>query len=427
MRKCGTKCGTDSMGKLTDRGCKTLGPGKHGDGDGLMLVVSDAGAKKWVLRIQVDGKRRDMGLGSYPEISLATARDAAYEARSHAAKGLDPLIVREQSRKASKGVPTFGQIAKIVIAEKKARTKNEKVAYQAERHLGPDYCKPLLDRPINEITTTDLAKLLKPVWKKKPGVARKLFPAIKAVFNHARVVLKADHNIILENPATWDDLKALGFEPAKELSRGHHPSLPHEQMSDFMIALRQRMGLSALMLEMLILTSVRTDAIIHADWKHIDLKKAVWTIPVENLKDSNTRKEPFRVPLCPRVIEILEDIARVSKKGWVFPTPAGEPMSNGAMLGLLNRMNSVDQKWNDPDGRRIVPHGFRATFKTWGKETRKDRDLVEEALGHVIGTTAERAYDRSDVLELRRDLMNAWGAYCEPRPDNVISFGRSAS
>ncbi|NDB70296.1 MAG: integrase, partial [Methylocystaceae bacterium] len=162
-------------------------------------------------------------------------------------------------------------------------------------------------------------------------------------------------------------------------------------------------------------------------WKHIDLRKGVWTIPFENLKDSNTRKESFRVPLCPRVVEILEDISKVSKKGLVFPTPSGEPMSNGAMLGLINRMNSGDQKWNDPDGRRIVPHGFRATFKTWGKETRKDRDLIEEALGHVVGTTAERAYDRSDVLELRRELMTAWGAYCEPKSDNVIIFGRSAT
>ena len=416
------------MGKLTDRGCKALGPGKHVDGDGLMLVVSEAGAGKWVLRIQVHHKRRDMGLGSYPTTSLKNARDAARDARSHAAKGFDPIKVRIQTRKASKSVPTFSDIAKVVIAKKQSLTKNDKVAYQVARHLGPAFCKPILERPINEITTTDIEKLLKPVWKKKPGVARKLFPAIRAVFNHARVVLKADHNIILENPANWDDLKALGFEAPAQLSRGRHPSLPHEQISDFITALRQRKGLSALMLETLILTGVRTDAILHAKWKHIDLKKAIWTIPAENLKDSKTRDGSFRVPLSPRVIEILEAIAEVQKTGLVFPCPTGKPMSNGAMLGLIGRMSSADQKWSDPDGRRIVTHGFRATFKTWGKDTRKDRDLVEEALGHVVGTKTERAYDRSDVLDLRRELMTAWAEYCEPKDtNNVLKFQKPSA
>jgi integrase len=416
------------MGKLTDRGCKTLGPGKHGDSDGLRLEVSLSLSRKWILRYQLDGRRRDMGLGSYPEIGLSEARASAAEARALVSRRIDPIEARDASRKASKSVPTFAEIAQIVIAEKQARTKNAKAAYQVERHLGPAYCKPILRLPINEISTTDLAKLLKPVWKKKPGVARKLFPAIRAVFNHARVVLKADHGIVLESPANWDDLKALGFEPAKELSRGRHPSLPHEQIGEFMIALRQRMSLSALMLEMLILTGVRTDAILHVYWKHIDLKKSIWTIPDENLKDSKTRQDAFRVPLCPRVIEILEDIAKVQNRGLVFPSPSGEPYSDAVMLGLLKRMNSGEQKWLDPDGRAIVPHGFRATFKTWGRETRQDRDLIEAALGHVVGTKAERAYDRSDVLELRRDLMEAWANYCEPKNlDNVIKFQKPSA
>lgn len=416
------------MGRLTDRGCKALGPGKHGDGDGLWLDVSAALSRKWIFRYQLNGRRRDMGLGSYPEIGLSEARACAAEARALVARRVDPIEARDASRKASKGVPTFAEIAQIVIAEKQARTKNAKVAYQVERHLGPAYCKPILGLPINEISTIDIAKLLKPVWKKKPGVARKLFPTIRAVFNHARVVLKADYNIVLENPANWDDLKALGFEPAKELSRGRHPSLPHQQIGEFMVALRQRMSLSALMLEMMILTAVRTDAVLHANWKHIDLKKSIWTIPAENLKDSKTRQDAFRVPLCPRVIQILEEIAKVQNTGLVFPSPSGEPYSNAVMLGLLKRMNRASPKWLDPDGRSIVPHGFRATFKTWGRETRQDRDLVEEALGHVVGTAVERAYSRSDLIELRRDLMSAWANYCEPKNlDNILKFKKSGA
>lgn len=417
------------MGNLTDRACKALGPGKHGDGDGLMLVVSATGAKKWVLRIQVNRNRRDMGLGGYPAISLSEARIAAAEARSCAARGVDPIQAREQSRKALRGIPTFGDIAKDVIEKARDRTSNAKVAYQWERHLGPVYCGPFLDRPVNEITTVDVAQLLGPIWKTKPEVARKLYPAIRRVFAQARIILRDQHNIVFANPALWEDLKAMGFEAPQELTRGHYPSLPFTQMPDFMSALRQREAYSALMLELLILTSVRTGAILNADWKDFDLEKAVWSVPIKDLKDRNSRKQSFRVPLPPRAIEILDILGKEKRIGLVFPSSKGQPMSNMAMLVLLKRMSCGTTKWIDPkDGRLITAHGFRATFKTWAKETRQDKDLVEEALGHVIGTSVERAYDRSDVLELRRKLMIVWANYCEPRSaNNFLKFEKSAS
>ncbi|MFZ3180020.1 MAG: Arm DNA-binding domain-containing protein, partial [Methylocystis silviterrae] len=240
------------MGKLTDRAARTVQAGRHGDGDGLALVVSPSGSRKWVLRYQLHGNRRDMGLGSYPAVGLSAARLAAASARGQLAHGVDPLAAREDARKAARPVPTFAEIAAVVIAEAQAKTANAKVAYQWERHLGPAYCGALLDRRVNEIRTLDVAAVLKPVWRNKPEVARKLYPAIRRVFEYARIRLRDDHGIVFDNPARWDDLKAMGFEAPAQLSRGHHPSLPYEQMPAFVDALRERDAIAARLLEFLI-------------------------------------------------------------------------------------------------------------------------------------------------------------------------------
>jgi hypothetical protein len=198
------------------------------DGDGLHLTVSEAGRKKWVLRFQLDGKRRDMGLGSYPAVSLAEARFAAADARKQIAQDVDPLA----ARKAAKPIPTFSEIAQIVIDDAQRKSTNAKVRYQWERPLGEAYSNPLLDRPVNEITTLDVAAVLKPVWHAKPEVARKLYPAIRRVFEYARIRLRDDHgNAMPDNPARWADLKAMGFEPPRQLSRGRRPSLPHDAIT----------------------------------------------------------------------------------------------------------------------------------------------------------------------------------------------------
>ena len=415
------------MGKLSDRAVKSADPGKHGDGDGLSLVVSAARSRKWVLRYQLNGVRRDMGLGSYPDVGLAAARAGALRARGLIAQGVDPLAERAEAKKAARPVPTFGEIAAIVVAEAQTKTTNAKVAYQWARHLGPDYCGLMLGRPVNEITTLDVAAVLRPVWRKKPEVARKLYPAIRRVFEYARIRLRDDNGIIFDNPARWDDLKAMGFEAPAQLSRGRHPSLPYEQMPEFMSAVREREALAARLLEFLILTNVRTAAALSSTWKEFELDAGIWSVPVANLKDKKHRKEAFRVPLSARAIEILRELeaARISR--YVFPGSSGKPLSNMAMLVLLKRMNSGETKWLDPTcGKPVVPHGFRATFRTWCEEVaRFPHAVVEEAMGHVVGTAVERAYRRTDVLEQRRALMAAWAAYCEPQSaGNVVLMAR---
>lgn len=404
------------MARLTGRTVETATAGRHGDGDGLHLVVSPGGRKKWVLRYQVDGIRRDKGLGSYPDVSLKEARSRASADRSLIAKGLDPIEERRASRKAARPVPTFEEVAQIVIADAQSKSVNAKVRYQWERHLGPVYSGQLLGRPVHEITTLDVAAVLRPVWRTKPEVARKLYPAIRRVFERARIILRDEHGIVMpDNPARWEDLKAMGFEAPAQLTRGRHPSLPHVQMPEFMPELRVRSAVSARALEFLILENMRTDAVLKATWDQFNLDEAVWTVPLANLKDRKHRKEGFRVPLSARAVEIVREMEQARVSSFVFPgRRRGRPLSNMALLTLLKRMNTAEKAWVDPaGGKPITAHGFRATFRTWAEEVATfPHAVIEQAMGHQVGNQVERAYRRTDVLEKRRKLMDAWGTFC---------------
>ena len=416
------------MARLTERGVQTAKPGRHSDGHGLHLVVSETGRKKWVLRYQVAGVRKDKGLGAYPTVGLKDARERGAEAKRLVARGVDPIEADRAARKAAKPIPTFKDIAKLVIEDAQGKSVNAKVRYQWERHLGPAYSGPLLDRPVHEITAVDVAAVLRPVWRSKPEVARKLYPAIRRVFDRARVILRDEHGIAMpDNPARWDDLKAMGFETPKELTKGNHPSLPHGQMPEFMTALRSRKATAALALELLILTNVRTNAVLQAKWPEFDFDKALWNVPLVNLKDREHRKESFEVPLAPRAVRILKEMEKARVSARVFPGQIkGQPLSNMAFLTLLKRMNAMlkgekpDQdskpRWHDPaSGRPITAHGFRATFKTWAEEVATSpHAAIEHAMGHKVGGKVERAYTRTTLLDMRRKLMDAWAAYCGP-------------
>jgi integrase len=421
------------MGRLTDRSVKTASEGRHGDGDGLQLIVSASGRRKWVLRYQLNGVRRDMGLGSYSSVGLSDARIAAADARKLIARGVDPLDERKASRKAERPVPTFGDIAQTIIADAQSKSNNAKVRYQWGRHLGSAYSGPLLARPVHEITTVDVAAVLRPVWRTKPEVARKLYPAIRRVFEHARILLRDEHGIAMpDNPARWADLKAMGFETPAKLTKGNHPSLPYNQMPGFMADLRGRDGVAARALEFLILTNVRTDAVLKAAWDEFDLDQALWTVPLANLKDRKHRKEGFRVPLIERAVAIVRQMQKGRVSRFVFPGQNhGMPLSNMALLTLLKRMNSgADKTWIDPvGGRPITAHGFRATFRTWAEEVATfPQAVIEQAMGHQVGTQVERAYRRTDVLDKRRELMRTWAQYCEPESAaNVLQLARANS
>jgi hypothetical protein len=320
--------------KLTERAVQTAKPGRHGDGDGLMLVVAAPGRKTWVLRYQIAGKRRDKGLGSYPEISLKLARALAGEDRKLIARGLDPIEEGRKAKQSLKPLPIFRAIAELVVADAQAKAAHAKSRDQWARHLGPAYCAPLLDTPVSEITTLDVAAVLSPVWRAKPEVARKLYPAIRRVFERARIILRDEHGIAMPgNPALWGDLKVMGFEAPKALTRGHYPSLPHAQMADFIAALRTREGVAALALEFLILTNVRTDAVLKARWREFDLERAIWAVPLANLKDREHRIEAFDVPLAARAVAILRRLETIRTADAVFSGQnSREPLAGMALL-----------------------------------------------------------------------------------------------
>ena len=223
---------------------------------------------------------------------------------------------------------------------------------------------------------------------------------------------------MVENSARWEDLKAMGFEPPIKLSRGSHPSLPYNRLPEFMADLRLRDAIAARALEFLILTNVRTDAVLKATWYAFDLENAVWTVPLENLKDRKHRRDGFRVPLSSRAMAIIREMEEVRTSSFVFPGQwKDSSFSNMALLTLLKRMSSTRRdKWIDcVTGRPITAHGFRATFRTWAEEgATVPHAVIEQAMGHQVGTQVERVYRRTDVLDKRRELMDAWGRFCEP-------------
>jgi integrase len=422
--------------KLTVRKIETADEGVYGDGGGLYYIARKRGEGRWYLRYQLDGKRRELGLGSYPEIGLAAARKAAGEARELIARGIDPVEARrveKAGKKAAKLIPTFGEVAELVIKDVEDSSKNDKVKYQWRRHLTV-YCAALSNRRVNEITSSDVAAIVKPLRDTKPEVCRKTLPAIRRVFERARVILKNDHGIkMAENPADIADLEAEGFKKPRRLTKGHHPSLPYVRMPEFMAALRNESPLSGRVLEFLILTNVRTTTVLETEWTEIDLAEKLWTIPAVKLKDYEFRTEPFRVPLSSQIVDLLKEMQAFGERqasigresSYVFHgVKVGEPLSNMAMLTLIKRMEKVapaNRKWIDPvQGKRIVPHGFRSSFRVWAEETTNfPRDTVEEAMGHVVGSEAERAYRRTDVLAKRRELMQAWANFCEPNARKV--------
>lgn len=280
----------------------------------------------------------------------------------------------------------------------------------------PRYCSSILEKPVNDITTLDIERVLGPVWREKPETARKMLSRLQRVFDYARVHLRDKNGIARwDNPADWRDLRDRGFERPTKLTRGRQAALDYLAASEFMKMVRSRGSMAARAMEMTLLTALRTGEVIGARWSEIDLDHKVWTIPPDRLKDRRTRTDPHRIPLSTQVIELLSKLPRLGD--YVFPgQKVGKPLSNMAMLQLLKDMNAGgDGKpiWVDPkSGRSVTPHGFRATFRTWGEDQGHARDLLEEALGHQIGTVVEKAHRRTDSLERRRAIMQAWADHC---------------
>lgn len=388
------------MGKLNAKAVKDAGPGRYFDGEGLWLIVSPKGARRWQYKFMLDGKERTMGLAVD---SLAEARNARDDARRLAKRGVNPIEARNAAT-----VPTFGAVAEEVLSERVEGFKNAAHRRQWRQTL-EDYAKPLWAKPVDKIGTADILATLKPIWTGKPDTASRLRGRIEKVLDAARAkgLIEQDK----ANPARWrGHLDALLSKP-KKLARGHHRAMPYADVPAFMDALRERDAVSALALEFLILTASRSEETRGARWSEIDLTAKVWTIPAARMK----MDRDHRVPLSTRAAEIIETMAKARTFDHVFPGSGQKTLSETAFAALLKRMGAH---------AATTPHGFRSAFRDWcGDATHFPRELAEAALSHRVGDATEQAYRRSDALEKRRALMEAWATYCAATPgSNIVMF-----
>jgi integrase len=336
------------------------------------------------------------------------ARNLRDEARGAMARGEDPLEARRQAEQSAAGIPTFGTYALALVERIEEGFSNPKHRQQWRNTL-ETYCEPIWELPIDRVDTAGVLACLTPIWQTKPETASRVRGRIERVLNAA----KAERLRSGENPAAWrGHLDATLPKPAK-LTRGHHAALAYTDMPPFMTDLRARHALAALALELTVLTATRTSEVLNAKWAEFDLDVGLWTIPAERMK---ARRE-HRVALSNRALAIVKELSGARSSEYVFPgQKAGKPLSNMAMLMLLERM-----------GRRgtITSHGFRSTFSDWASEVSPySSELRETALAHTIGNKAEAAYRRGDALEKRRAMMESWAAWCEPKEPNVVAFAR---
>ena len=366
-------------------------PGRYADGNGLYLVVDPSGAKRWLLRVVVHGKRTDIGLGGLKLVSQAEAREQASRLRKIARAGGDPLAERRAAKRVN---PTFEAAAKEVHAAHKESWKNHKHADQWINTL-TQYVLPVFgQKHVDQIESADVLKALSVIWLAKPETARRVLQRIRTVFDWA----KASGHRSGDNPVDGVS-KVL---PKQNAAGAHHAALPYAKASQFIKKLRtvDAGASSRLALEFMILTAVRTNEVLGARCSEIDLKKKTWTIPAERMK----MKREHRVPLSPRCIEILKEAREVNDKStFVFPGRSDDkPLSNMVFLMLLRRMKF-----------KITAHGFRSTFRDWASEqTSFPSAVCEAALAHAIKDKTEAAYNRTDLFEKRRELMVTWADYC---------------
>lgn len=382
------------MGKLTPEFVKTVStPGRYQDGDGLHLKVSPSGGRSWIMRVQINGRRRDIGLGQVRHVSLREARLEAAAIKKLAAKGIDPLIER---RKAELVVPTFAEAAVRAHAEMVPGWKNGKHTKQWLKTLEL-YAFPGLGRiKVDAIEGPQIRNVLAPIWLKIPETARRVRQRIGVVLDWSY----ANGYRASEAPVRSVS-KGLPRQPRKS---GHFAALPHAQIPAFMTSLREHeISSSRLALEALILTAVRSGEIRLATWNELDPDLTHWTIPAERMKAGKQHV----VPLSKQAAEVfrLARIFRTKDTELVFPGARKDaPLSDMALLELVRGM-----------GVACTVHGFRSSFRDWAAdETDVPREVAEAALAHTVENKVEAAYRRTDFLQKRRHLMAAWADFCSP-------------
>lgn len=397
-------------------------------GAGLHLLVKpthDAGAGVWVLRVTVAGKRRDMSLGAFPLVGLADARMAAEDARRLATKGADPIAARAEKKAAAAPAvtTTFKAAAEALHRAKAPEWKNPKHGAQWLATLKAHVFPKIGARPVAVVNTDDVLRVLQPIWTTTPETASRVRGRIEAVLNYAAATGSRPRG---PNPATWRGhlSEALGA-PSKlkavvrrEKGRGeNHPSLPWQDMPAFMLALQDRKGMAALALRFAILTGARTGEVRGMTWGELDLQAALWVVPAARMKAG---KVHF-IPLSPAALAVLAEVKPLAagRDSLVFPGQRKGKALSDMTLSMLVRGMATDglaegelPRWRDAEGRVVVPHGFRASFKAWSLAQGWADHLSEKALAHTDKDKVRAAYAREPLTEERRPMMQAWAAWC---------------
>jgi integrase len=386
-----------SIHKLSDRFCRVAKPGRYHDGGGLVLVVTSPTARSWLFRWKVDGRRQEMGLGSYFAVGLAQARELAAQARADRAQGRNPKVARASRKAAS---ISFGEAADKLIESIEAGWRNADHRHQWRQTLRV-YAAPLRPLPVSEITAEGVCNTLKEIWLTKPETASRVRGRIERVLHWATTRKYRTG----ANPAQWKgNLEhLLPKQPSPSKRVRHHAALGYQDMPSFIAELRSIEGVASLALQFTVLTAARIGEVIGTTWNEIDFNAEVWTVPAERMKAGR----PHRVPLAPRAIEILRQLHDLRISSFVFPgRKHGGHLSSGTMPALMKQLR--------PD---VTVHGCRSSFRQWcAEQTNFPREIAEAALAHINPDEVEAAYQRSDLLERRARLMEAWATFCGQPP-----------
>ncbi len=377
---------------------KNLGQGKHPDGQGLWLVKRDRDAGKCILRVVVSGKRREMGLGRWPDVSIAEAREWAQGARRQLRDGVDPIADRVKVRRGMRSL-TLGEAIEQCFKAKQAELKSDGDAGRwmspLQVHIIPKFGKC----SVEEVDQHVLVDALGPIWHDKPDSARKALNRINLTLKHAAALgLEVDLQATMK-------AKALLGKQRHEVE--HIPSMAYLEVSAFYRSLLDMSSVAPLALRLLMLTVARTSEVRLATFGEIS--GAVWTIPPARTKSGREH----RVPLVPDALRTIEAARALSPNEYLFASARGNPLSDMGMAAIMKRQKLVAR-----------PHGFRATFRTWVEErTDTPFEVKESALGHAVDSDVVRAYQRSDRFERRRALMLAWEQFLLTTPAEVRSPG----
>jgi integrase len=392
-------------------------PGLHAVGGvaGLHLQVTPTGARSWVLRVTVGSRRRDFGLGGFPDVPLADARVKARAARDMVDQGIDPIEQKKAARAALMAaeakIITFDECARQFLASKTKEFANPKHAAQWKTTL-ETYAGPFIGKlAVDKIEMAHIVQVLTPIWDTKTETASRVRGRIESVLSWATVSGFRTG----ENPARWKGALDIVLPKPRKISKvKHHAALPWQEVPAFMPELRKVEGMGAQALEFAILTAARSGEVRGATWGEIDLARKLWTIPAERMK----AKKAHRVPLNDAAMKLLSALPRLDGCDFVFPSARGGMLSDATMSAALKRM-----------GVNAVPHGFRSSFKDWARSSSRFPDEVSElALAHVSTDATRAAYARDELLPQRTKLMAAWGQFIDTpvKAGKVLAMGTKA-